>query len=111
MTPIDFQREQRARKNATQGMQDADTRLWVQGEEWGRTIRQTRKRRGWTLDRLSRAIYLDKGTIARYETGERACEYAVACQIADALGNPAIEQLAAQLIVSRLRGVHRPEVA
>lgn len=110
MTPIDFSAHW-VRKNATQGMQDADTRLWVRSAEFGQLVRQVRDARGLTLDQLAPMIFCHPATIARYETGDRPCEYAVACQIADALGCPAIEQLAAQLVIRSLRGTDGPEVA
>lgn len=110
MTPIDLQ-ERLIRKNATQGMRDADARLWVQSNAWGRVVRHARHAQGWTLDDLAQVLYLDKGTIARYETGQRACEYAIACQMADALGCPDIERYAAWIVLSRLRRTSGPEVA
>lgn len=114
MSVIDLRTEQwhrPVRHHATQAMEVNDTRSWVRSPAFGQLIRATRQRRGWTVEALAVRVGYDCGSMARIERNERPCEYDIACRIADILGEPKIEELAAYLVMQRLRRPDGPEAA
>ena len=104
MSPSPIVLSARRRRTQTQFMPStASVVVWIQDAELGAILRAARVRRRLTCAHLvARGLYLDRGSLAKVERGEKAIEWQVLTRAASLLNAPDVLRYAEGLIAAAL---------